>query len=57
MNSDDFGTIFRANSSASKLMKFYCKLVGQKYLQSLFVPLIKKLNGLSFEVTRYQKCW
>ena len=38
---------------ASKLMKFYCKLVGQKYLQSLFVPLIKKLNGLSFEVTRY----
>jgi hypothetical protein len=48
---EEFGTLFRSNSMASKLMKFYCKLIGQKYLQSLFVPLIRKLNGKGFEVT------
>ncbi len=48
--SDNFGTLFRSNSMASKLIKFYCKLVGQKYLQSCFVSLIRKLNGQTFEV-------
>ena len=48
--SDEFGTLFRSNSMASKMIKFYCKMVGQKYLQSLFVPIIKKLSKINLEV-------
>lgn len=47
---EEFGILLRSNSVASKLMKFYSRLVGQKYLQKLFAPLIKSLDGKTFEV-------
>jgi hypothetical protein len=49
-NSEDFGTLFRANSMATKLIKCYGKIVGKKYLKKIFAPLIRKINDINFEV-------
>lgn len=35
------GTLFRMDSMASKIMRFYCKLVGHQYLTSVLWPQIR----------------
>jgi hypothetical protein len=46
------GTLFRANSTASKLMKKYCSRVSLPYLQSVLGPLMTKVcnSPTNFEI-------
>ena len=40
-----------------KLVKFYLRVTGQRYLRGLLAPLIRKINDMSFEVVICQICF
>lgn len=41
------GSLMRANSIASKLMKAYCGLVGRPFLKQIFGPLVEEICNVS----------